>query len=109
MPLSWARSHGFVVIVSIDAQWENGVPNLPGMPNDSTVRAWQTLAPLLAKDNEIMLELFNEPALSSNAQSQSQWAQLTQAIIDAVRNKGATNILLVDGLWYARSTNGLFP
>lgn len=104
-----ARSHGFVVIVSIDAQWENGIPNLPGMPNDSTVRAWQTLAPLLAKDNGIMLELFNEPALSSNAQSQSQWAQSTQAVIDAVRNKGAANILLVDGLWYARSTNGLFP
>ncbi|MBV8925179.1 MAG: cellulase family glycosylhydrolase [Bradyrhizobium sp.] len=103
-----ARSRGFVVIVSVDAQSENGIPNLPGMPNDSTVRAWQTLAPQLAKDHGIMLELFNEPALSSNPQSQSQWAQSTQAVIDAVRNKGATNILLVDGLLYGRSTNGLF-
>ena len=104
-----ARSRGFAVIVSVDAQSENGIPNLPGTPNDSTVRAWQTLAPLLAKDNGIMLELFNEPAPSSNAQSQSQWAQSTQAVINAVRNEGATNILLVDGLLYGRSTNGLFP
>src|SRR5579863_8256769 len=104
-----ARSHGFVVIISMDAQAENGIPNLPSMPNDSTVRSWQTLAPRLAKDNGILLELFNEPALSSNAQSQRQWAQSTQAIIDTVRHEGATNILLLDGLWYARSTNGLFP
>ena len=104
-----ARSHGFVVIVSIDAQSENGILNLPGMPNDSTVRAWRTLVPRLAKDSGILLELFNEPALPSNAQSQKQWAQSTQAVIDAVRHEGASNILLVDGLWYARSTNGLFP
>lgn len=104
-----ARSAGFVVIPSMDAQAENGIPNLPCMPNDSTIRAWQTLAPSLIHDSGVMFELFDEPCKSSNASSQQEWARDTQPIIDAVRGLGATNILLVDGLWWARSTNGLFP
>lgn len=104
-----ARQDGFVVILSMDAQAENGIPHLPCMPDQSTVRAWQTLAPTLIHDRGTMFELFNEPCKSSNPQSQSEWAQGTQAVINALRGRGATNILIVDGLWWARSTNGLFP
>jgi hypothetical protein len=104
-----ARASGFVVIASMDAQAENGIANLPCMPNDSTVRAWRTLAPELARDQSIMLELADEPCQSNNPQGRRAWAQSMQAVIDAVRASGARNILLLDGLWYARSTNGLFP
>lgn len=104
-----ARGAGLIVIPSMDAQAENGVPNLPCMPNDSTVRAWQTLAPSLANDAGVMLELSDEPCKSNNAEARREWAQSMQAVIDALRKLGAKNILLLDGLWWARSTNGLFP
>jgi len=104
-----ARSSGFVVILSMDAQAENGLPNLPCMPDQSTVRAWQTLAPTLIHDPGVMFELYNEPCKQSNPQTQSEWAQGMQASINALRSLGATNILLMDGLWWARTTNGLFP
>jgi hypothetical protein len=104
-----ARAAGFVVIPSMDAQAENGIAGLPCMPNDSTVRAWRTLAPELAHDQGVMLELADEPCLSNNPQGRGEWTRSMQALIDAVRASGAQNILLLDGLWYARSTNGLFP
>jgi endoglucanase len=103
-----ARSHGFVVIVSMDAQGENGIPNLSGMPNESTFRAWQTLAPPLLHDPGVMLELFNEPSRANWGEAQKEWAGEMQMLIDGVRKMGATNILLLDGLGYAQSTNDLF-
>lgn len=104
-----ARSSGFVVIVVVNSQAPSGLADLPCMPNDSTVRAWKTLAPSLMNDQGIMLELFNEPCKSLNAGSKAEWVASMQAMIDAVRGGGATNILLLDGLWWARTTNGLFP
>ena len=104
-----ARSHGFVVIVSMDAQGENGIPNLPGMPNESTLRAWQTLAPPLLHDQGVMLELFNEPSRANWGEARKEWAEEMQLLIDGVRKMGSTNILLLDGLGYAQSTNDLFP
>lgn len=104
-----ARAAGFVVIPSMDAQAENGLPDLPCMPGDSAVRAWQAVAPALIHDRGIMFELFDEPCKASDAQTQLEWAQSMQALISSVRRLGATNILLLDGLWWARTTNGLFP
>ncbi|MBB5341378.1 cellulase family glycosylhydrolase [Tunturiibacter gelidoferens] len=104
-----ARKAGFVVIPSMDAQGENGILNLPCMPNDSTVRAWKTLAPHLANDPGVMLELFDEPCKWNKPETRTEWATETQAIVDAIRDTGGRNILLVQGLWWARQTNGLFP
>jgi hypothetical protein len=104
-----ARDAGFVVIPSMDAQGENGILDLPCMPNDSAVRAWKTLAPRLAKDPGVLLELFDEPCKWNKPETRTEWASETQAIIDAVRGAGAQNILLVQGLFWARQTNGLFP
>jgi hypothetical protein len=105
-----ARSAGFVVIPSMDAQAENGVLNLSCMPNDSTVRAWQTLAPALLHDKGVMFELFDEPCKTINAPgAKIEWARSMQTLIGIIRQAGSTNILLLDGLWWARSTNGLFP
>jgi endoglucanase len=104
-----ARSLGFVVLVAVDAQPENGIPDLPCMPDDSTVRAWRSLAPPLARDRDVMFELFNEPCKSNNAEGQQEWAQSMQKLVTELRELKATNVLLLDGLWSGRSTNGLFP
>ena len=104
-----AREAGFVVIPSMDAQGENGILDLPCMPGESAVRAWKTLAPHLANDPGVMLELFDEPCKWSKPETRAEWQGETQAIIDAVRGTGAQNILLAQGLFWARQTNGLFP
>jgi hypothetical protein len=104
-----ARAAGFVVIPSMDAQAENGIPNLPCMPSDSTARAWKTLAPSLINDPGVMFELFDEPCRANWDQGRKEWAAEMQTLIDIFRGMGANNILFVDGLGYGQSTNGLFP
>ena len=105
-----ARAAGFVVICSMNTGGNSGLPDMPGMPDDGTTRAWQSLAPALVRDTGIMLELYNEPQMDWNSKGSHQlWAQETQALIETVRSLGSTNILLLDGLGYAQSTNDLFP
>lgn len=104
-----ARSVGFFVIVVVNAQAPSGLDHLSGMPDDSTIRAWKTLGPALMQDQGILMELFNEPSDYANSQVKRAWAQSMQALIDTIRGLGAKNILLLDGLWYARQTNDLFP
>ena len=104
-----ARSEGFAVIVNMDAQGENGIPKLPCMPGDSTLRAWKNLAPAIFNDNGILFELFNEPCRANWDQARKEWAGEMQTLIDALRSTGAKNILLADGLGFAQSTNDLFP
>ncbi|HLG84783.1 MAG TPA: cellulase family glycosylhydrolase [Bradyrhizobium sp.] len=107
-PVLLARKHGFAVILVMDAQ-QDGTADLKCMPSASTVRAWQTLLPQLPADQAIMLELFNEPCKKGDTSVQAEWAAGMQSLIDAVRARGAHNILLLDGLDWARITNGLFP
>ena len=106
--VQFARSHGFAVLLVMDAQ-QDGTPDLKCMPSASTVRAWQTLTPALPKDQAIMIELFNEPCKKGDAAVLVEWAKGMQNLIDTVRGRGARNILLLDGLDWARITNGLFP
>jgi hypothetical protein len=103
-----ARASGFVVIPNMDSQAENGVPNLPCMPDDSTKRAWRTIAPSVMNDAGVMFELFNEPCRANWDQARKEWAGEMQGLIDMFRSMGARNILLLDGLGYAQSTNDLF-
>ncbi|OAF17257.1 hypothetical protein AXW67_10745 [Bradyrhizobium neotropicale] len=104
-----ARASGFVVIPNMDSQGENGVPNLPCMPNDSTKRAWKTIAPSVINDPGVMFELFNEPCRANWDQARKEWAGEMQGLVDMFRGMGARNILLLDGLGYAQWTNDLFP
>lgn len=102
-----ARAAGLVVIPSMDAQGENGIEGLPCMPGDSAVRAWKEIALSFVNDPGVMFELFDEPCGTTKPEDRAKWAAGTQAIINALRQMGAKNILLVDGLHYARSIDGL--
>jgi len=104
------RKMGFAVILVMDAQQDHPIGSNEGcMPSDSAGRAWKTIAPFFIHDQGMMFELFDEPCKSMNAQSKAEWAQGMQKLIDTVRGLGSTNVLLLDGLWWARATNGLFP
>lgn len=106
-----SREAGFAVILSMDAQGENGLANLPCMPDDSTGRAWKTLmlTPALANDPGVMFELFNEPCRANWDVARKEWAGEMQGLIDMLRATGARNILLADGLGFAQWANDLFP
>ena len=102
------RKLGFTVIIGMNGQQDGKTPEAC-MPAENSARAWKTIAPSFIHDRGIMFELFNEPCKSLNEQSKAEWVHGMQSLVDAVRGVGATNIVLLDGLWYARTTNGLFP
>jgi len=94
-----ARAAGFVAIVSM--QWEKpaGLPGQPGMPGDSTLRAWSSIGSAFANDGDVMLELFNEPDMwERNPQAWPTWQQGMQAVVDELRSAGARNVLILDGI-----------
>jgi endoglucanase len=101
-----ARSNGFAVIVSMQAEAPSGLDQ-KGMPSDATQRAWRTLTPLFAGDEGIMLELFNEPApFGPTPHDWNGWLATTQPLVDEIRAMGAHNMLIADGLHYAQTLNG---
>jgi len=94
-----AREKGFSVIISM--QWEppSGLANQPMMPSDITRRAWTRIVGAFGNDRYIMLELFNEPAMyEETPKAWSTWQSGMQSLIDIVRQGGAQNALLLDGL-----------
>jgi endoglucanase len=104
-----ARAGGFVAILSMDDQDENGMIHQPCMPGDGAVRAWKNLAPEFTHEGGVMFEVFDEPCKMDTPEAHTEWAADMQPLIDAIRGAGAANILLIDGLGWARFTDGLFP
>ncbi|MET9263868.1 cellulase family glycosylhydrolase [Amycolatopsis sp. NPDC004079] len=93
-----ARQAGLTVIVSI--QDEIHVPNDKpiDLPDDGTQRAWQEIAPQFANDQGVLYELLNEPRPQPNARNWRAWAQAMNATIHTVRQAGAHNVAIADGL-----------
>jgi endoglucanase len=94
-----ARAAGFVVIVSM--QWEPpaGLKGQPDMPGAETQHAWSQLARAFASDGGVMLELFNEPSMwETNPKAWQVWQAGMQALVTEIRNAGAKNVLVLDGI-----------
>lgn len=104
-----ARSSGFVVMLSMDSQSENGIPGLPCMPTDATLRAWSSIVSWVGSDQGILLELFNEPCKPPNPQNEAEWGSVMQGQVQGLRRMKSQNILLLNGLAYGRYVSGLFP
>lgn len=94
-----ARAKGFTVIVSM--QWEatTGLSGQPKMPSDITTRAWEKVASVFANDMGVMYEVFNEPALKEQTpMNWAIWKDTHQRLINKIRQAGAKNVLIVEGL-----------
>ena len=103
-----ARSAGLNVIVSMQWQGPAGYPDPTGLPSGRTKRAWRAIIPALADDRGILLEVFNEPRIRGESRKQwAKWAELTQPLIDLLRRQGSENVLLVGGVMYAHSFDGV--
>ncbi len=106
-----ARNNGFVVILSMQTQSISGGTGHVS-PSAATVRAWQHLAPMFGQDPSIVYELFNEPPGLDTAANWALWRDGGgtvvghQQLVDVVRASGATNVIVADGLRYAKSLKG---
>lgn len=109
-----AQEAGFMVVLAM--QWEagaTGVKGLSHMPDASTMRAWKRLAPMFAYSRDVMYELFNEPNLTiqghkaqPSRKAWRAWRNAFQPLIGEIRDLGAQNVLIVDGLNYAHTLYG---
>ena len=103
--IALARQAGLVVVLSMQWQGGAGQQGIPSLPNDATTRAWLALAPHVANDPGIILELFNEPAIKVDqprtaqgfAEVWQRWQAAFQPLVTAIRTAAPHNVLLLDG------------
>lgn len=108
------QAAGLVVVLAM--QWEGpatGVSGLSSMPDASTSRAWAHLGPVFARDRGVLYELFNEPNMHKQdgkvvplTQQWHVWSSDYQSLIDQLRHSGVPNVLLVDGMEWAKTLRG---
>ena len=115
-----ARAAGFAVIVSMQDQ-TYGCGDVHPQPSAETADAWRVLAPELADDPDLLLELFNEPRNEADAAGWAQWrdggsspdANLGdpaighQALVDLLRALGSANVLVADAARLGERSTGL--
>jgi endoglucanase len=103
--ISLALSMGFAIVVSMD---NDAMSSGTGcMPDAGTVRAWQQIGPAFANNRMVMFEAYNEPCEGIGAPGPADWLAGMQPVVTAIRALGASNIVLLDGLVFARDFRGL--
>lgn len=109
-----ARKAGFIVLVTLNDQYPSGDPVDHKLPNQATLRAWTTLTGLFNEDQGVIYELFNEPQLPANEKNWQLWLRGgleqedgpsvgMQKLLNHVRRTGAQNVIVIDGLNWART------
>ena len=101
-----ARAAGLTVIVSITDGSQTGETTPSPLPNDATRRIWTYLAPIYGYDPGVLYELYNEPSLQPSPQNWSAWAEAMNQTIQTVRQAGARNVVVADGLALAQRLDG---
>jgi endoglucanase len=101
-----AREIGLNVIVCVQDESGTGEKTPTQLPNAGTGRAWTLLAPAFMADNGIMFELMNEPQLPPSDANWASWASTMNNMVTIIRNSGATNVLIADGLSFGEQLNG---
>lgn len=125
------ESQGFAVVISARAEDQQsreaaGAPPDPDqMPNAVTLASDLEFAKLFGNDQNVVIELYNEPRLrpsganSANGQAWTYWQHGgadpangevmvgMQTIIDQMRAAGAKNVFAIDGLEEAKTFAGM--
>ena len=101
-----AREAGLTVMVCV--QDESHVPgdHPIDLPNEGTRRVWKEIAPQFAKDHGVLFELLNEPRPAPTPQNWRRWAQAMNETTRAIRQTGAGNVLIADGLAVGQVLDG---
>ena len=124
------RRHGLYVV--LDLHWNAPAANLarsqqPMADDDHSSAFWTSVANAFKSDGGVLFDLYNEPFVKTeNAQTQDPWACWQQgctinaskdiaapwksagmqALVDAVRATGATNVIVLNGLSYGNDLSG---
>ena len=101
-----AREAGLVVIVSMQDESQTGEQRPADLPDDATQRAWRVVAPAFARDRGVMLELFNEPRPLPSPPTWGAWAAAMNRTLHTVRDLGAINVVIADGLGVGQTLRG---
>jgi len=101
-----ARARGLTVIVCV--QDESHIPGDKSidLPDAGTRRVWKEIAPRFASDRGVLFELLNEPRPTPNPQNWKRWEAAMNQAIQAVRETGAKNVIVADGLGVGQVLDG---
>jgi endoglucanase len=108
-----ARAADLSVILSLQNEVQTGSAGSP-LPDGETRVVWKKFARLFGQDRGVLFELYNEPNLHPGsspdaAPSRDDWAQWADAMNDTlkvVRDEGAVNVIVADGLVSAQQLSG---
>lgn len=101
-----ARQVGLTVIVCI--QGESHVPGEPplALPGEGTRRIWHKIAPRFTHDHGVLFELLNEPQPPPTPENWQAWKASMTAALQVVRQNGAGNVVIADGLGAGQVLDG---
>jgi hypothetical protein len=119
--LRMARRLGLAVIVSVQAERPAGRDHRCPLPDASTLRVWDAIARTFRTDRGVMFELYNEPDVPPTAMGWALWrggglvnnsagsciAVSMQDLINAIRARGARNVIIVPGAGMERTIAGM--
>ncbi|RXR05951.1 glycoside hydrolase family 5 protein [Pseudoxanthomonas composti] len=89
-----ANDNGLIVLLDVHNYAKfNGKIVGKELPASTLADLWKRLAPVFAGNAKVMYGLMNEP----NNIGSSEWAQVAQASVDAIRATGADNVIMVPG------------
>jgi endoglucanase len=101
-----ARDAGLTVIVSVQDETHVQGDKPIDLPDDGTRRVWKQIAPLFAQDQGVLFELMNEPRPEPNPANWRRWATAMNQTIQTIRQLGAHNVVVADGLRVGQVIDG---
>jgi endoglucanase len=101
-----ARNAGLTVIVCV--QGESHVPKVAALPlpGPGTKRVWERIAPAFKDDRGVLFEMLNEPQPATSRQNWMDWKAAMMVIVRKIRETGAQNVLIADGLESGQTLEG---
>ncbi len=109
--ITMARQAGFVVMIMMQDEAISGETTHHPLPTQETEDAWGLLTAAFGADRGVVFELYNEPDLLASPASWARWldgdktpdggvpsALGMQDLVTYVREEGAQNVLVLDGL-----------
>jgi endoglucanase len=93
--VNYATSQGAYVVLDPHnyARYYGNVVGTAAVPNANFADLWSRLADIYKDNNRVVFGLMNEP----NTMPTEQWRDAANSAIAAIRNAGATNLILVPG------------
>lgn len=101
-----ARAAGLSVIVCVQDETHVKGDTPIDLPDEATRRVWKQIASQFAGDRGVLFELLNEPRPAPNTRNWQRWAAAMTATLRTVRETGAKNVVIADGLAVGQVIDG---